>query len=243
MKLLERFILGIPYLFLKKIPYAWLATVFFWYWPPLASAGFLLLVLVGLILMAWQNLAWQAKIRRENHSGPVPPIRDHPHAARLFQIRNLAFVLAGSAALGWLLNGRIGLNGLQWFALLGGFMLLYKDALLFGAKTTYLMTDKGLGIRYVPGHVDYRIFIGYHEIKQAVCIQVPESLPHGWDVLAPRRKFKQGILLIANQPQGFSKEIQRMVLISPTDITGFQAQLSRHVPVLKTAGEADFSEA
>jgi hypothetical protein len=46
MRVLEQFILDIPYLFLKNIPYAWLAAVFFWSWPPVFSSVFLPIVLL-----------------------------------------------------------------------------------------------------------------------------------------------------------------------------------------------------
>ncbi len=67
--MVEKFILDIPYLFLKKIPYAWLAVVCFWSWPPVVSGILLAIVLVGLGMMAWQNRAWEARIRREFSSG------------------------------------------------------------------------------------------------------------------------------------------------------------------------------
>ncbi len=171
MKVLESFILGVPYLFLKKIPYVWVGVVFLWGWPPVVSGILLAIVLVGLLMMVWQARAWESKIMRENSEGAAKAFIDRPHVARKFQLRNLALVLAGSGLVGWVLNGKIGISGLQWFLLLAGFMLLYKDALLFGAGATYIITDQGIGIRLVPGHVDYRLFFKFHEIWQAVRMQ------------------------------------------------------------------------
>ena len=236
MKTLESFVLDIPYLFLKKIPYAWVGVVAFWGWPPLASGILLALVLLGLGLMVWQNLAWQARIRREFHSGPAQPFIDYPHATWTFRLRNLVLVLAASAVLGWLLKGRFGLSGLQWALLLAGVMLLYKDAFLFGASVTYMITDQGVGVRYVPGHVDYRLFFRFHEIRKAERMKMPERFPRRWDILAPRKYPKEGVLLFAVQPEGFSKQIQSEVFLAPTDIERFLEGLRGHVAVMEEAG-------
>jgi hypothetical protein len=230
MKVFERFILEIPYLFLKKIPYAWLAAVFFWSWPPVLSAIILAIVLLGLGMMAWQNRAWENKICHEFHSGETRPLIDHPHAARIFQIRNLGLVLTGSGLAGWLLNGRFDLSGLQWGLLLAGCMLLYKDALLFGPAITYIITDQGIGIRYVPGHVDYRLFFKFHEIWRVEGTKVPKRVPRGWDMLTPQRHPQEGVLLYAARREGFSKQIRSEVLLNPTDMDGFLKELVRHVP-------------
>lgn len=235
MKLLESFILGVPYLFLKKIPYAWVFVVFFWSWPPVVSGILLAIVLVGLLMMAWQERAWENKIRREFHSGEARPYIDHPHATRTFQIRNLLLLLAGSGLLGWLLNGRLNLSGLQWCLLLAGFMLLYKDALLFGAAVTYIITDQGIGIRYVPGYVDYRLFFKFHEIRRVVRMKMPERIPRGWDVLTPLRYPKEGILLYATRREGFSKQIRSEVLLRPMDMEKFLGELTGHVAVTEEA--------
>ena len=223
MRMLEQFILEIPYLFLKKIPYAWLAVIFFWSWPPLFSCILLGIVLLGLLMMVWQNRAWEARIIREFSSGKTRPFVDHPHAARIFQIRNLVLVLAGGGLLGWLLNGRFGMNGWQWGLLFAGFMLLYRDAYLFGAAVTYIVTDQGIGIRFVPGHVDYRLFFKFSEIRQISRTKVPERIPRDWDVLAPQRHPKEGVMLLSLHRGGFSKQIQGEVLLAPTDIEKFLA--------------------
>jgi hypothetical protein len=235
MRRFEEFILDIPYLFLKKIPYAWLAVVYFWSRPPVLSGILLTIVLVGLGMMALQERAWEAKIRREFCDGKSKPLIDHPHAARTFQLRNLALVLAGSAGVGWLLNGRVNLSGLQWALLLAGTMLLYKDSLLFGAGVSYVITDQGIGIRFVPGHVDYRLFFKFSEIRQAVRTQAPKRVPRSWDVLAAQRHPQEGLLLYANNPNGFSKQMQGEVFFAPTNIDEFQAELSEHVQVSQAA--------
>jgi hypothetical protein len=232
MKWLEQIILDIPYLFLKKIPYAWLGVIWFWSWPPVLAGILLGIVLVGLLMMALQNRAWEARVTREFSSGRTRLFLDHPHAARIFQIRNLALVLAGSTALGWLLNGRFGLGGLQWSLLLAGFMLLYRDALLFGATVTYIVTDQGIGIRSVPGHVDYRLFFKFREIRKATRTKVPERIPRYWDALTAQRHPREGVLLTSMRREGFSKEIQGELLLAPTNIERFLEALAGHVAVM-----------
>ncbi len=235
MRMLEQFILDVPYLFLKKIPYAWVGVAAFWTWPPLASGVLMLLVLLGLGMMAGQERAWQNKIRREYHSSPSNPYIDRPHMARKYQLLNLVLVLAASALLGWLLHGRLGLSGPQWALLLAGVMLLYKDSYLFGASTTYMITDQGLGVRYVPGHVDYRLFFRFHEIRRAEFMQTPERIPRRWDILVPKRYPKEGVLLYAVQPEGFSKQIQSEVFLAPADIEKFMEALNGRVAVTEAA--------
>jgi hypothetical protein len=238
MRALENFILEIPYLFLKKIPYAWVGVAAFWTWPPVASGVLMLLVLLGLGMMAGQERAWQNRIRREFHTGPSLPYLDRPHAPRAGQVRNLVLVLAASAVLGWLLHGRFGLSGPQWALLLAGVMLLYKDAFLFGASTTYMITDQGIGVRYVPGHVDYRLFFKFHEIWRAERLIVPERIPRRWDVLVPKRYPKEGVLLYSTRREGFSKQIQAELLLAPTDIEKFMEALRGHVAVMEKAPAA-----
>jgi|WetSurMetagenome_2_1015567.scaffolds.fasta_scaffold163385_2 hypothetical protein len=235
MKFLERFVLSIPYPFLKNISYAWLGAVLIWNWSPLFSGILMAIVLLGLLMMAWQKQAWEARIIREFHSAETKPILDHPHAARLFQVRNLMLMLVGCAGLGWLLNEQLGIPGVQWFLLSAGFMLLDRDGMLFGAAVLYIVTNQGIGIRYVPGHLDYRLFFKFNEIKKAVRTKVPESLPMRWDVLTPRRNLKEGVLLFAASRTGFTKLIQGELLLSPTDIEGFLDQLSPHVWVPEEA--------
>jgi hypothetical protein len=234
MRMLEAFILGVPIAVLKKIQYAWLGVVFFWIWPPIFSSILLGIVVASLLMMAWQQRAWETRIKREYHSGGTRLYIDHPHAARIFQIRNLVLVLVGSGLLGWLLNGRVGINGLQWSILFAGFMLLYKDTVLFGAAVTYLITDQGIGIRYVPGQVDHRLFFKFNEIWQVLRTKVPpERFPPRWDVLTPQRHPKEGVLLYAARREGFSKQIKSEVLLAPTDMGQFIEALTGHVAVME----------
>jgi len=217
MQTFEKFVLAIPYLFLKKIPYAWIFVVAFWQWPPVLSGVFLAIIVLGLFLMMLQQRAWEAGIRREYRV----LYRDQPRAPLQYQARNLALVLVGSGLLGYLFHGRLGLSGLQWFLLLSGVMVLYKDALLLGASTVYLVTNKGIAVRFIPGHIDYRLHFFYDEIRGITHKDGIEKIPLAWSVLSPTRKVDRGLLLRPRSLSGFSRLIDE-VLITPTDADEFR---------------------
>ncbi len=221
MKAFQSFVLSIPYLFLKKIPYAWVFVIALWTWPPVISGIFLGIILLGLWFMVLQQKAWEAEIAREYRVLH----RDQPRAPLLFQVRNFVLVCLGSALIGWIAGGRLGLSSIQWTLLFIGVMLLYKDALLFGAGTVYLVTNKGIAIRYIPGHVDYRLFFGYDEIRNIEKIASVKKPPVSWSILTPQRKITGGLLLKPKKLDGFSKLIYEAVLC-PVDTEGF----IKHMP-------------
>lgn len=223
MKFLENLVLDTPYLFLKKIPYAWIPAVAFWSLPPLIPGIFLALIALGLVMMLLQQRFWEAKVLRENLlEGPAR--RFQPRMPLWMRMRNLAFVLAASALLGWILGGRLNLTGLQWFLLMAGFMFLYKDALLFGASTVYLVTPRGIAVRYVPGHVDYRLFFPYSEINFISRVKDGDRLPERLSVLSPVRSRRDGVLLTAKLTDGFSSQIGH-VLLTPDNPGEFLIQV------------------
>jgi hypothetical protein len=233
MKTLENILLGIPRLFLKKIAYAWLGVIFFWHWPPISSSIFMGVMLLGFLLMAWQNAAWVTRIRRDFHSGDARPYIDRPHAPWTFRIRNILLLCAGSAALGWLLDGQFELSGVQWFLLLAGFMLLYKDTLLLGAQVTYILTDQGIGIHF---RGSYRPFFKFSEISRAIQTKPPRQIPIRWAAMTPQRHPKEGVLLFAARAEGFSKEIPGELLLAPSNMGRFLSELAVHVAVTEAAG-------
>jgi hypothetical protein len=230
MNFLNNFILGIPYLFLKKIPYAWMAAVFFWSWPPTLSVIFLGIVLLGLLMMFWQERAWRRKIRHEYQQDETEPYIDRPHLPRLIQLRNVVLLFAVCGLLSWLLNEKLGFSGWQWFAILTGTMLLYKDSRLLGMPTTYLITDQGIGIRLVSG-VDYRLFFKYGEIAFAKKTEIPKKIPLTWEVLAPAKFAREGVLISPASQDGFSKQFRGDLLLTPADLDAFLEQLKKHIPV------------
>jgi hypothetical protein len=214
MRVFENFILNIPYLFLKKIPYAWFAAVVFWGSPPVISATFALITLLGLLAMWFQESAWQRSVLRDFHDQKTDYYIDQPKTLRGYWLRNLAFLLVGGLIISWYIRGVFDMTFAQWFLLIVGVMLLYKDTLIFGAYTTYILTNQGIAIRFIPGHVDYRILVKFSEIKDARLIDTPEKPPTDWTIVAPVRSIKRGILLIPVN-SSFSKTIDKL-FISPT---------------------------
>ena len=223
MKFLENLILDTPYLFLKKIPYAWIAVVALWSWPPVFSSIFIAVIALGLVMMVLQQRFWEAKVVRDHQKDGLP-YRNQPRMPLGTRLRNLALVLAGSALLGFLLDGRLRLTGLQWFLLAAGFMFFYRDALIFGASAVYLITPRGIAVRYVPGHVDYRLFFHYNEINYISPIRTGDKLPSHTDVLSPVRGQKEGVLLAAKRMDGFSSQFGH-ILLTPTDVAAFLSQV------------------
>ena len=235
MKLLEKFILGMPYWFLKMLLYAWVGVIFFWSWPPFISGIFMAIVLLGLGMIIWQRRAWEASITREFHSGEARPYVDHPHIARRFQVLNFVLVCIVCGLVGWFLHGLINLSGPQWFLLSAGFMFASRDAIIFGSPVTYIITSQGIGIRCAPRQVDHRLFFKFHEIGRAEHIKVPMQIPQRWQLLTPQRYPKEGVMLYAARAGGFSKQVQGEVLLAPTDIEGFLKELAGHVAVVEEA--------
>lgn len=223
MRILERIALDIPYLFLKKIPYAWIPVAAFLTVSPALSALFLAVIAAGLLMMVFQQRAWEAKVLRE-YQKEGPAYRIQPRMPVWMQLRNLALVLAGSALLGWLLGGRLNLTGVQWFLLAAGLMILYKDALLFGASAVYLVTQRGIAVRFVPSHVDYRLFFHYNEINAITRVKSGEKLPERLNVLSPVRNRRDGVLLTAKRMDGFSTQLGH-VLLTPDDPEEFMRQV------------------
>jgi len=211
MNLLESILLEIPYLFLKKIPYAWVAVVALYSWPPTLSAIFLSIIVLGLLMMKGQDWAWIRRTRREFARDAASVYVTRVYAPASYRTRNLLLVLIISAALGFFFKGQFGFSALQWMLLLSGIMILYKDALLFGAGLTVILTDMGLSLRYVPGHIDYRILIRFNEIRAVK----PSKFFHNEDlsVLSPLRKPQHGLLITPRNRAGFSKTLGNIFLV------------------------------
>lgn len=222
METLENIVLEIPYLFLKKIPYLWVPIIAFWVWPPYISGILIVLLLSGLGLMIFQQYAWEHKIRRKYHVS----YKDHPIPPFAYWGRNLLLLLMVCTILGWLLKGQFGFNTIQWTIMLAGIMATYKDALLFGAGVVYLITDTGIAIRFVPGHIDYRLYFTFNEISQIRREREISNYPLTWSIIAPVRRPREGLLFLPKNLNGFSKQIEE-VLLTPTDIDTFL----KHIPI------------
>jgi len=219
---LDRFILSIPLLFIKQFPYAWIAVIALWTWPPVVPGIFVLIIVIGLLMMRWQSRAWISNLRREHAFADGKFYIDEPDIPLMESARKIMFLLVGSALIAWLLNGQFRLNFWQIFLMIVGFTLLYRDTYFFGAPTTYIVTDQGIGIRFIPGHIDYRLFLPFKEISRIEKSEYQKD--KNWDVFARTRDGKDGLLMIPKNPNGFTKRIEKLFIV-PKDIEKFLEQL------------------
>jgi hypothetical protein len=219
---LNRFILGFPILFLKQYPYAWIAVVALWQRSPSIAAVFLAIVVIGILSLHWQAVAWISHMRFQ-HAGEDgkfhvdrPPV-DWPEAAR-----RMALLAAGALVIAFFLRGQFGLSFWQYFIMIAGFTIFYRDTLFFGADVTYIVTASGLAIRFVPGHLDYRLVLSFKEISRIE--------PKGYkkdpavDLFARTSQVSEGLLLVPKDPKGFTRRIDR-IFIAPANLEGFRKQL------------------
>lgn len=221
-KALDNFILAIPVLFIKQFPYAWIAAVVLWSWPPTFSIVFLAIIVVGLLALRWQSRAWISNLQREHAFKDGKFYVDQPPFSFIDSARKILILLAGAALLAWLLNGQFGLSFWQIFLIIVGFTLLYRDTQFFGASTTYIITDQGIGIHFTPGHIDYRLFLTFKEISR---IEPSTFQKNGnWDAFVRTENIKDGLLLLPKNPNGFTKRIERL-FIAPHQREKFLEQL------------------
>jgi len=219
---LDRFILGFPVLFLKQYPYAWIAVVALWQRTPSLAGLFLAVIVIGILSLRWQSAAWISHMRREHAPSGGKFHVDQPPIPVQKALRNIAFLLAGSIVIAYLLKDRFGLGFWQVFIMLTGFIIFYQDTKFFGAAVTYIVTSTGIGIRFVPGHIDYRVFFDFKEIDR---IEKSRFRPdQGWDLFARTRDDADGLLLTPKDPNGFSRRIGK-VFIVPQDMERFLEQL------------------
>lgn len=218
----DRFILGFPVLFLKQYPYAWIAVVALWPSSPSGAMLFLAVIVVGILSLVWQRAAWISEMKRQ-HAGENGKFHiDEPPIPWAQTARNIAILLAVSLGIAFLLQGQFGLRFWQYFIMAVGFGLFYQDTKFFGAAVTYIITATGIGIRYVPGHLDYRLFLTFREISR---IQRMEYNKRDDTTLFARTQDpKDGLLLTPKDPDGFSKRIDKLFIV-PGNVDAFVAQL------------------
>jgi hypothetical protein len=219
---LDHFILGFPVLFIKQFPYAWIAVVVFWAWPPSFSVVFLAVIAIGLFMLRWQSIAWVSNLRREHASKDGKFYVDESPFPLAASAQKVLLLFLGGAVVAWLLNGRLELNFWQYFIMIVGFMLLYQDTLFFGPPATYVITDQGVGIRFVRGHLDYRLFFPFREVSRVQKSEYKKD--DDWDLLARTQDTKEGLLMLPRDPNGFSRRIGKLFIV-PKNIDEFLNQL------------------
>ena len=218
---LDKFILSFPVLFIKQYPYAWIAVVVLWTWPPVLSGVFLAVIVLGIFSLHWRSAAWISDQRRQHAPDntaaflvqrvPIP----WSHTAR-----RLAILVAVAAVTAWFASDLVSLTFWQFFIMIVGFAIFYLDTRFFGAATTYIVTDTGIAIYFVSGHLDYRVFIRFKEMERVQRLDAIETIEATWWVFSRVQKVKSGVLILPRNPQGFSKQIQE-ILVTPTDVDAF----------------------
>jgi len=133
-------------------------------------------------------------------------------------------LIVGGALLAYFLQGRFGLSFWQFFFIIVGFPIFYQDTRFFGASVIYILTASGIGIRFVPGHLGYQLFLSFQEIRQIERRTYKYQERSDTDVFARTREVADGLLLIPKDPKGFSKTIQKLFIV-PADVDGFIQQL------------------
>ncbi len=219
---LDRFILGFPVLFLKQYPYAWIAAVALWPRSPSFAGLFLAIVITGILSLRWQSAAWISQIRRQYAGTDGKFYIDEPPILWQRAAQNIAYLVAGSLLIAFLLKGQFGLTFWQFFVIAVGFTLFYRDTQFFGSAATYIITAAGIGIRLVPGHLDYRLFFPFKEISRINRQDYKQSTDT--DLFARTREAKEGLLMIPKDPKGFTKRIDKLFIV-PKDVDKFVEQL------------------
>lgn len=219
---LDRFVLAIPVLFIKQYPYAWIAAVALWTGSPGFAWVFLAIIVIGLLMLRWQSAAWISNLRREHAIAGGKFHVDQPPVPFRQALPRLLVLLVGAIVIAWLLQGQLGLSFWQYFVIVVGFTVLYQDTRFFGAATTYAVTDEGIGIRYVPGHLDYRLFLSFKEISRLEKREYRKD--EGWTLFARTEDVRDGLLMIPKNPNGFTKRIDKLFIV-PQDREKFLEQL------------------
>ena len=219
---LDRFILSFPIFFLKQYPYAWILCVVLAPRAPSFAAFFLAVVLLGIILPRWQSVAWISEIRRQYAGSNGKFYVDQPPISWQRTARNMIFLALGGILIAYLLKGILQLT-IGQFLLLGiGLAFSYLDTQFFDSVLTYIVTATGIAIHFVPGPVDYRLFLPFKEISRIERASYKPSL--GTDLFARSHDGRNGLLMIPKNPKGFTKQIDKLFIV-PKDVDQFVEQL------------------
>lgn len=220
--LLNRFILGVPRLYIKQFPYAWIVFIALWTWPPNFTVIFLLVVLIGLAMLQWQYSAWLSTLQSKYAPDGGKFYIDRPPVPIQRAVKSIATVLVAASLVSYFLSKQVRLPVLQLLILIVGFSLLYRNYLFFGAPTTYVITASGIAVYFAPGHLDYRPFLKFDEISHIERCAYKKD--QGWDCFARIPGAADGLLLTPKNPKGFTKQMEKLYIV-PKDIDKFQEQL------------------
>jgi hypothetical protein len=107
--LLDRFVLGIPRLYIKQFPYAWIVFVALWTWPLNLSSIFLLIVFVGLLMTHWHYTAWVSTLRETYAPNGGKFYIDRPSVSIQRAVKNILILCVAAGLIAYLLNKQVGL--------------------------------------------------------------------------------------------------------------------------------------
>ena len=219
---IDRLILALPVSFLKQYPFAWIASVVLL--PRSLSIAAILwaAVLLGMLALRWQTNAWISHVRRQYAQQDGKFYIDQPPIPWRTTAPRLALLVTGSLLLAILFRGELGFTFWQFFLLAAGVMLFFRDTLFFGAAVTYIITASGIAIRYVPGAIDYCLFLSFREISRIERRNYTPSLDT--NLFARMRDVRDGLLMTPKDPKGFTNWINKL-FIAPTDVDRFVEQL------------------
>ena len=223
---LEKFFLRLPASTLRKVSYAWFGVVVFYPWSPLIAAFLGASLLLSLLLLFAHNRAWEQLEIEEATTQKLDPYVDRPRMPWGIQIRNLALALIASGAVAYFLGGRLSLTGPQWFLIFIGFFLLQFDLRLFGAPVVYILSTRGLAIRYA----DIKVFLHYGEIRTVIYVTDIKKPAPNWNLLTPYPSIKEGLLLVPSNKDGFTRLLDQ-ILLAPTDIKLFLERLPPRIKI------------
>ena len=193
-------------------------------WPrsPVIASLFLAIILLGIFSLRWQSAAWISHMRREYAGRDGKFYVDQPSVPWQTALRNIVFLTAGSLLTAYLIRGQFGLSFWQIAIMIVGFTIFYQDTRFFGAAVTYIITATGIAIRFVPSHIDYRLFLPFREISRIE--KTTYQKDQHWDLFARARETRDGLLMTPKNPNGFTKRIDKL-FIAPQDRERFLAQL------------------
>lgn len=193
-------------------------------WPrsPRLASIFLAVIIVGILALRWQHAAWISNMKRIHAGEEGKFYVDEPPVIWKNTIRNLGLLIALSIVIAVLLKGEFGLTFWQWIIMVFGFTIFSRDTRFFGSTVTYLITATGIGIRLVPGHLDYRLFFPFKEISRIERGKYQKKLDI--DLFARTQDASDGLLLIPKDPNGFTKRIDKIFIV-PQNVDKFVDQL------------------
>ena len=125
------------------------------------AAVFLAIMAIGILSLRWQHIAWISHIRRQYAGEAGKFYIDEPPIPWRHTVRNTVIAVAVSIVLAFILKDQFGLTFWQYLLMAFGFNIFYRDTRFFGSSATYIITATGIGIRLVPGHIDYRLFLPF----------------------------------------------------------------------------------